>query len=480
MIGICYRYTANRQLAEDLAHDAFLKAIDKAGSFKGDGVFEGWLRRVVVNHVLTYIRDQKRNRRMDDWLRQESHVVHPDEPGVITDPSEDAEFSAQELLSVINELPVHHRLVFNLYVIDGFKHAQIAEALAISEGTSKSHLARARKKVRQLLAGKAAQKQGRRKIIVLFLLPYNAWRMDRLYNKRFNNLELAHHKALPDFSNAPPVSTGLPYVSGSWINVVAASFVGSVMVVSGILYVTHRENKMRPVKIELTQPILADSVDTKANQEAKYGLISADKKIKSQKTDSSAATLRENSVIQETIKTDRMKTLDSLGIALLMSSGIAFDSVAQSAHEVETSTPNENRKVITGTNSISNNSVSKKTSVVHFSEPAEVRKNRKQEGTFYATSVYWSAEDHEVYFKGKVKVDVGSNNFVSNGSVTFLGKVYLLIIDDKPVEFDSTIMLSQQRYRLTQLNSKEATLKYGERGANGAVEIFLDHRPQRK
>ena len=118
MIGICYRYTANRQLAEDLAHDAFLKAIDKAGSFKGEGVFEAWLRRVVVNHVLTYIRDQKRHQRIDDWFRYESTVVHTDENSVITDSSEDAEFSAQELWDAINDLPEHHRLVFNLYVID--------------------------------------------------------------------------------------------------------------------------------------------------------------------------------------------------------------------------------------------------------------------------------------------------------------------------------------------------------------------------
>jgi hypothetical protein len=68
-------------------------------------------------------------------------------------------------------------------------------------------------------------------------------------------------------------------------------------------------------------------------------------------------------------------------------------------------------------------------------------------------------------------VDVGENNFVSSGSVTFLGKVYLLIIDDNPVILDSTIKLSQQQYRLTQLNNREATRKYGEKGENGAVEI---------
>lgn len=462
MIGICYRYTANRQLAEDLAHDAFLKAIDKAGSFKGEGVFEAWLRRVVVNHVLTYIRDQKRHQRIDDWFRYESTVVHTDENSVITDSSEDAEFSAQELWDAINDLPEHHRLVFNLYVIDDFKHVQIAEVLGISEGTSKSHLARARKKIRQLLAEKAERKQGRRKAIVLFLFPYNAWGIDRLYNKRFNDFGLAHHKALPDFSKTPSLSMSLPDTSASWINIAAASFVGSLIVVSGIFYL----NKTLPFKVELTQSILEDSINTKIGHEGKYSVIATDEKNNSRRTDSSTATLRGNSVIQsKTIKTNRMKTLDSLGIALLVSSGLAFDSAAQSIVKVDTSTPVETRAVAPGNDPV------EATSVMQFLAPTEVKKSEKQKGTFYATSLYWSAESHELYFKGKVKVDVGENNFVSNGSVTFLDKVYLLIIDDNPVKLDSTIKLSQQQYRLTQLNNREATRKYGEKGENGAVEI---------
>lgn len=464
MIGICYRYTANRQLAEDLAHDAFLKAIDNAGSFKGEGVFEGWLRRVVVNHVLTYIRDQKRHKRIDDWLRDEPHVVHPDENNVITDPSEDTDFSMQELLDVINDLPEHHRLVFNLYVIDDFKHAQIAEALGISEGTSKSHLARARKKIRQLLAEDKKTKQGRRRAFALFLLPYSAWSVDRVYSKRFNNLELTHHKALPDFSKTPSVSMSLPSASSSWINIAAAS-VGGLMVVSAVFYLAQRENRMHSISTRSTQSIHEDSVNTRVSDEAKHSVIAADEKNNSHRSDSSAATVRGNRVINKTIKTNRMKTLDSLGIALLVSAGLALDAAAQSPVKVDTSTPVETHAVALGNDPV------EATSVVQFSAPTEVKKSEKQEGTFYATSLYWSAENHELYFKGKVKVDVGENNFVSSGSVTFLGKVYLLMIDDNPVKLDSTIKLSQQQYRLTQLNSREATSKYGEKGENGAVEI---------
>ena len=254
----------------------------------------------------------------------------------------------------------------------------------------------------------------------------------------------------------------LPDTSASWINIAAASFVGSLIVVSGIFYL----NKTLPFKVELTQSILEDSINTKIGHEGKYSVIATDEKNNSRRTDSSTATLRGNSVIQsKTIKTNRMKTLDSLGIALLVSSGLAFDSAAQSIVKVDTSTPVETRAVAPGNDPV------EATSVMQFLAPTEVKKSEKQKGTFYATSLYWSAESHELYFKGKVKVDVGENNFVSNGSVTFLDKVYLLIIDDNPVKLDSTIKLSQQQYRLTQLNNREATRKYGEKGENGAVEI---------
>jgi RNA polymerase sigma factor (sigma-70 family) len=143
MIGICCRYTQDRQTAEDLAHDAFVVAIDKVSSFENKGPFEAWLRRIVVNVALQYLREQKKHQKFISAAAyfsiydaiQEEHPV-----------SENLTFSETELLIVINNLPEHHRLVFNLYVVDNFTHAQIATQLGISEGTSKSHLARARKR----------------------------------------------------------------------------------------------------------------------------------------------------------------------------------------------------------------------------------------------------------------------------------------------------------------------------------------------
>ena len=142
MIGVCYRYTYHRQTAEDLAHDAFLVAIAKSSSFENKGSFEAWLRRIVVNVALQYLREQKKQKCHEDSLTYDTTSSEAQDEN---QSNEETSFSEAELLETIGRLPDHHKLVFNLYVIHNFTHAQIGAELGISEGTSKSHLARARK-----------------------------------------------------------------------------------------------------------------------------------------------------------------------------------------------------------------------------------------------------------------------------------------------------------------------------------------------
>ena len=188
MIGICYRYVANRQVAEDLAHDAFISAIKNSGSFKGKGKFEAWLRRIVVNVALQYLRDQKKKKVFDDWMLNKSAEMETPYDITSEDITTQADFSKEELLDAANSLPEHHRLVFNLYVIDRFTHEQIGEELRISPGTSKSHLARARKKLREILYKKATEKlksNDRKRAILLLIIPFKLRFIDRIYQRNF-------------------------------------------------------------------------------------------------------------------------------------------------------------------------------------------------------------------------------------------------------------------------------------------------------
>lgn len=135
MLAVCQRYTGNRDDAEEVMLDGFMRVFEKIDQFREDGSFEGWIRRVMVTESLMFLRKTKQ-------LRQEVSIddvqVEPDYAWA------DTAIHEQELMRLVNQLPDGYRTVFNLYAIEGYSHAEIAEMLGISEGTSKSQLSRAR------------------------------------------------------------------------------------------------------------------------------------------------------------------------------------------------------------------------------------------------------------------------------------------------------------------------------------------------
>lgn len=129
------RYARDAAEAEDNLQEGFIKVFANLKSFRNEGSFEGWVRRIMINVSLEKIRKQ--------------HLMYPVEDVSIYDSvnfSDDviAKISANDLVKLIQELPPRYRLVFNLYVIEGYSHQEIAEEMSITEGTSKSNLARAR------------------------------------------------------------------------------------------------------------------------------------------------------------------------------------------------------------------------------------------------------------------------------------------------------------------------------------------------
>jgi RNA polymerase sigma factor (sigma-70 family) len=136
MLGVCLRYAKNREEAEEILHEGFLRVFTYIGKFTGSGSFEGWIRKIMVNCALLRYRNKS-------YLQP---VTRLDSSGYNTADTTDIEsnFDAKELLSLVQSLPPGYRIVFNLYVFEGYKHREIAEALGISEGTSKSNLSDAR------------------------------------------------------------------------------------------------------------------------------------------------------------------------------------------------------------------------------------------------------------------------------------------------------------------------------------------------
>ena len=134
LFSLCLKYSKNYAEAEDNLHDAFITIFSKIGQYNNKGSFEGWLKRIAINTSLQCYRE---NVGVYDIVNE----------GNIEDVSVDIDnddVSIDYLLKIIQELPDRYRLVFNLYVLDGYSHVEISELINISTGTSKSNLARAR------------------------------------------------------------------------------------------------------------------------------------------------------------------------------------------------------------------------------------------------------------------------------------------------------------------------------------------------
>ena len=140
LFTVCLKYSRNYVEAEDNLQDAFLTIFKKIEQYKNKGSFEGWLKRVTVNTVLQQYRKEKVFDIVNETIADEVEIEIDED-----------DLSIDYLLQIIQELPDRYRLVFNMYVLDGYSHKDIAEMLEINIGTSKSNLARARQILKQTI-----------------------------------------------------------------------------------------------------------------------------------------------------------------------------------------------------------------------------------------------------------------------------------------------------------------------------------------
>jgi RNA polymerase sigma factor (sigma-70 family) len=146
MFAVCLYYSPNRVEAEDTLHEGFIKVFQNISAFKGNGSIKGWIRKILVNTALEkyrkknpmYVLDNEDHAEVEDMQYEDAISI----------------ISADHLMQLISELTPQYRMVFNLYALEGLSHKEIAGKLNISEGTSKSNLARARailqKRVKEL------------------------------------------------------------------------------------------------------------------------------------------------------------------------------------------------------------------------------------------------------------------------------------------------------------------------------------------
>ncbi len=139
MLSICRRYLRSLEDAEEVLSNAFVKVFRKIEQYDGTGALGGWIRRIMINESLNFIRYHK-NLFVEVEEENHSDFSHQDLQ---------EEMNAEHLLKLIDELPLGYRTVFNLYAIEGYNHREIGEMLGISENTSKSQLSKARKQLQE-------------------------------------------------------------------------------------------------------------------------------------------------------------------------------------------------------------------------------------------------------------------------------------------------------------------------------------------
>jgi RNA polymerase sigma-70 factor (ECF subfamily) len=137
LYAVCLQYSGNNEEARDILQEGFIKIFENLGTYKHEGSFEGWMRRITVNTALEKFRSRTNLYKVDD-------IDQIPEPDAEPDNQDYAGLEAADLLDIIRELPPKYRMVFNLYAIEGYSHKEISEMINISEGTSKSNLSRAR------------------------------------------------------------------------------------------------------------------------------------------------------------------------------------------------------------------------------------------------------------------------------------------------------------------------------------------------
>lgn len=145
MMGVCFRYSKTKDEAEDVLQEGFIKVFQKIKSFEGKGSFEGWIRRIMVNTAINNYKANNKHYYHDDIDKDNNINLRTDE----TLPFEfDEKTDKVNVVKLIQQLPTGYQMVFNLYVIDGLTHQEIAEQLDVSINTSKSQLSKARKWLR--------------------------------------------------------------------------------------------------------------------------------------------------------------------------------------------------------------------------------------------------------------------------------------------------------------------------------------------
>lgn len=150
MMGVCYRYSKNRDDAYDMFQDGFIKVFEKLHMYNGKGPLGAWIRRTIVNNILDELRRQKRLMNYEESYRVDFNT-HNDGWDDNFEMDEDDPVNHNRILEMVQSLPPGYRTVFNLYAIEDYSHREIADMLGITESTSKTQYRKAKGHLKRMI-----------------------------------------------------------------------------------------------------------------------------------------------------------------------------------------------------------------------------------------------------------------------------------------------------------------------------------------
>lgn len=156
MMGVCLRYANDRNQAKDILQDGFIKVFRNLERYNFSGSFEGWIRRIIVNTAIDYFRKSRSSHVLllpDEQAIEDFEEISEEEEFEL-EPTEEVEFTMQDVIAAMHQLSPSYRAVFNLYVMENKTHQEIADVLQISIGTSKSNFSKAKLNIRKILLRK--------------------------------------------------------------------------------------------------------------------------------------------------------------------------------------------------------------------------------------------------------------------------------------------------------------------------------------
>ncbi|KXH85243.1 RNA polymerase sigma factor [Chryseobacterium kwangjuense] len=259
LLGICRRYIPDIYTAEDIVQDSFINAIQKNHQLKDEKALLAWLKKIVVNNALQYLRKSSK----EVFLTSEISETSPEmTASSVTDETNHIlayHFTKEELLQSIDSLPPHHKSVFNLYYIENYSHAEISGLLKIPVNTSKSHLMRAKKSVQNYLTAYFinSETQKNKTAQLLIFLGFGGLLWAQTFKSKFSDFVVSPSKSFEIPSDIPP--NMISFSSDNfWKQKIVTGSTIFIIIVGSVLLFNPKNSLMRALQ--------SDSSDSKSEE----------------------------------------------------------------------------------------------------------------------------------------------------------------------------------------------------------------------